>query len=149
MIGELQPKFAPLWTPQYETKDNGDGTTTKILVGALPQLNDDGTQKLASLATFHQLPWPFGPDNSAISKTAYFSLSKGWDDKLNPVSGHVWFTSTSADGKAPVYLGDAAFKLVQDTRKWQWTIPANTDKISIQLDPHAHAIGWCIEVLAK
>lgn len=145
MIGEFQPKFAPLWVPQYETKDDG----TKVLVGALPQLNEDGTQKLQPLVTFHQLVWPFGPDNSNITKQAWFSLSKGWDDNLNPVSGHVWFTSTSADGKAPVYLGDAAFKLVQDVRKWNWNIPANTDKISIQLDPHAHAIGWCIEVLAK
>lgn len=138
MIVELQPKF--FYQPQFAKDANGvwqpviDSTSGLQDVAVIPQ------------PTFHQLFWPGDKTVSAISAETWFTITKGWDDNLNPVSGHVWFIGTDSNG--PVYLGDNAFKIVQD---WEWTVqlPTGCKKVSIQLDPHAHAVCATFEVKAQ
>lgn len=113
--------------------------------------NADGTQKLDSNGNpiFHpeksryHLVWPTGPDNSSITKTAWFSLATGW----NTATGHVWFIS-SANGK-PQYVTDFDINLAVDVREW-WELPANVDQISVSLlCASDNPVGWAIEAQAK
>lgn len=143
MIGEFQPKFdyRPKWT-----LDETSGAW-------LPVVDlETGLQvvKRVALQTFHQLFWPGDATVSSITANAWFTLSKGWDNPTNPVSGTVFFIGSNADG-SPKYLGAGAagqtFTLNQD-REFTTDLPVGTKKISVRLDPHDHAVGWAIEAQA-
>ena len=160
MIIPLQPKLRPKWDTVPQVDANGQpvlGADGKPVVYHVPVLDADGGQQLVPTSTFHQIPWPSGPDNSALVLKSYLSLSKGWDDVLNPVSGHIWFIKQhgAGDGSGtPEYLFDEGFTLKQDVRRWNWeggfdSIPDDTDMISIQLDPHFHTVYATIEAKAK
>lgn len=144
MIGEFQPKFD--YHPKF-TKDTN---------GVWQPVIDEATGRQAvdrvALPTFHQLFWPADKTVSSISAQSWFTLSKGWDNTINPVTGHYWFIGSNLDGNGaplgpPKYLGDDSINMSQD---WEWTasLPAGCKKISIQLDPHDHAIGWALEIKA-
>lgn len=147
MIGEFQPKFD--YRPQWKRATADDPTS-----GWVPDVDaETGLQQVqrVALQTFHQIFWPSDPNVSAITAKAWFTLSKGWDNATNPVSGTVFFIGTASD-RSPTYLGSGAgngttFTLAQD-REFTTELPAGCKKISVRLDPHDHAIGWAIEAKA-
>lgn len=128
-VGEFQPDLRPAWS-----------TNTP----PAPVLNADGSQQVIPQPTQHQLPWPGDTTVSAISAQTWFSLSKGWSDET--ISGRIWFIGENSDG-TPNYLNDGgqAFTLTQDVRMF-WGLPNGTTKVSVQLNPHRHPVGWCFEV---
>jgi hypothetical protein len=147
MIGEFQPKFD--YRPKWKLTDPADPTSAWI-----PDIDAaTGLQVIKRVAyqTFHQLFWPGDSTVSSITANAWFTISKGWDNPTNPVSGTVFFIGTNAD-LSPKYLGAGgsagqAFTLSQD-REFTTDLPAGTKKISVRLDPHDHAVGWAIEAQA-
>lgn len=144
MIGEFQPDLRLHWVK------NNDGVWE-------PDINaKTGLQVVVPQATYHQLVWPGDSSVSSISDKSWFNMTKGWDDKINPVSGHIWFigearSTAPVPGKgegpySPRYIDDEDFTLVQDVR---WTkMPAGTVKISVMLNPHWHPVGYGMEVRA-
>jgi hypothetical protein len=145
MIGEFQPKF-DYW-PAWRHVDETDPTSAWM-----PNVDNNTGRQLTyrvALETFHQLFWPGDSTVSTITKQAWFTLSKGWNNTINPVTGNLWFVGTNADG-SPKYLGSsagAAFTLAQD-REFTTPLPIGCKKISVRLDPHDHAVGWAIEAQA-
>lgn len=134
-IGEFQPDLRPAW--KIVVKDGMDY--------AVPVLEKDGSQKMNAYPTFHSLPWPSDSSVSSISEKSWFSITKGWNDEVNPVSGTVYFIGWDKKKNGPAYLKTEPFKLIADVRKW-WEVPQGTTKISVLLHPHFKPVGWCLEI---
>jgi len=96
--------------------------------------------KRIPLATYHQIPWPCDDSVSLVVKDSWFNISKGWDDKLNPISGKIWFIGEGSTK----YLETFEFKLEGDVRLSRKP-PEGTILISVYLEPHDHAVGYSIE----
>lgn len=93
----------------------------------------------------HHIVWPVGPDNSEIVKAGWLSLSTGFAG----ATGHLWFIGTDSTNGKPVYIQDFDFKLVMDVRS-VWTLPPNTDKISLTLLTESdNPVAWCLELQSK
>lgn len=140
MIGELQPYVAPRW------KQDSTGAW-------VPDLDDNGVQQMFAYPTYHDLPWPADSSVSGISAQTWFTLVKGWSDKLNPVSGILYFMGekdwvVGKPGGSPTYLQTLNFTLGVNVRQ-TWELPKGTTNVGIELAPHYHAVGYCFEVRAK
>lgn len=102
---------------------------------------------------WHFIPWPSGPDNSSISRAAWFAMITGGPsdreiaDDGRYAEGEIWFIRHDVDGK-PEYLHNEQFALYQDMWKG-WEVPGNTSQISVHVTKSGNSIGYCLEVAAK
>jgi hypothetical protein len=97
---------------------------------------------------FHPINWPCGPDNSAITQEAWFSMLGGGANF--DCTGEIYFTASKPDGKGHNYtiLHQEHFDLEQNVAKG-WHLPANTDGIFVNIDTATQEVSWALELRAK
>lgn len=136
-------------TPQRRTTGVHDMPTGEWSA----QLGQDG--KPIGGYTPHDVVFPCGPDNSQLCSSGWFSLATmgSGDAPGGPAAegaaGHIWFTGTTPDGSAAVWLHDEEFTLTKAVRRW-WTCPPNTDQIHVNFTAQSNEpVAWCLELAPK
>lgn len=138
------PEFQPIIKQRPVWVKSGDTWVPKI-----DELTGIQEVVLEPQTTYHQIPWPCDKSVSLIIEHTWLNISKGWDDRLNPVNIRVWFIGQmNPTDFTPKYLGDRTLKLVQDRRE-NIDPPEGTTLLSFQIDPHLYPVGYSFEPLSR